>query len=274
MSKGFLIFATGEEYVRQAYLCALSIRQTKNSYPVSIMTPDYIGDKAQAFDEVIDVPWTAYDESRYQVLNRWKTYHASPYTETIVLDADTLVLQNIDDWWKFFSNYDLFFPSKVYTYRDAEIVDNYYRKVFQANKLPNLYSGIHYFKKGDVSHEFFKLIELISNNWEFFYGSFCTEHYPSAPSMDVTIAIATVILELEQKVTNKNTRFLNFVHMKPHLQDWREVRSSWLKHVGVYLTANLDLIIGNHLQHGIFHYVEDAFVTDKMIAAYEKGVLK
>ncbi len=91
--------------------------------------------------------------------------------------------------------------------------------------------------------------------------------------MDVSTAIATKILELDQTVTNKHSNFLNFVHMKPHLQEWQSVRSSWMKHVGVYLTANLDLIIGNHLQHGIFHYVENEFVTDKMIRAYEEAVL-
>ena len=43
MDKGFLIFAQGEEYIKQAYLAALSITATKNSYRTSIVTSDVKG---------------------------------------------------------------------------------------------------------------------------------------------------------------------------------------------------------------------------------------
>ena len=38
MSKGFLIYAKGDEYIKQAYLCTLSIKTSKNSYPVTLVT--------------------------------------------------------------------------------------------------------------------------------------------------------------------------------------------------------------------------------------------
>ena len=147
MSKGFVLYASGEDYIRQAYLCALSIKEKGNSYPITLLTDNDVENKNNIYDKVKTIPWQTQDKSRYQISNRWKTYHATPYDETIVLDVDTLVTQNIDAWWDFFSKYELFFPTKVYTYRHEVATDRSYRKAFDANQLPDIYTGIHYFKK-------------------------------------------------------------------------------------------------------------------------------
>lgn len=275
MSKGFLVYAKGKEYVEQAYLLALSIKATGNSYPVSIVTDDKITKKtAKVFDKIIPVPWNENeDTTRYQTLSRWKLYHVSPYTQTIVLDTDILVLQNIDEWWSFLSKYKLFFVSKAFTYRNEVIDNDYYRKAFTANLLPNIYSGFHYFEKSDYAHSFFKWTEIVNYNWELFYGHFCQEFYPHAPSMDITNAIVSKILDIDQEVINVKINFLHFVHMKPQIQNWLLPLPDWENKVGIYLTKSLDLIIGNFKQHGIFHYASSKFVTNDIIKSYEDCVL-
>ena len=274
MSKGILVFAVGEKYIEQAYLCALSLKAAGNDTPISLFTDKEVENKNNVFDKVIVDEWPVFDSSPYQVLNRWKTYHYTPYVETIVLDADTLVLQDISDWWSFFGKYNLFFPTTVYTYRNVPLTSDYYRKAFYENRLPNIYTGIHYFKKGEQAHLFFKWLETVSNNWELFYGNFCKEHYPKVPSMDLSTAIVTKILELDKDVTNSKISFLKFVHMKLYGQDWQTIRTDrWIDQVGIYLTKDLNLIIGNYLQTGIFHYVENDFVTDEIVQAFEKKVL-
>jgi hypothetical protein len=272
MSKGFLIYAKGSDYLKQAYLCTLSIKASKNSYPVTIVTDDVSRVTTDVYDNVIEVPWKDNDTTRYQTSSRWKNYHATPYDETIVLDSDVLVLQNIDKWWEFLEKYDIFFPSRVYTYRNELVTSDYYRKAFVVNHLPNLYSGFHYFKKSDKSKEFFEWLELISNNWELFYGKMCSEYYPKVPSFDISVAIASKILGVEHVITNKKIDFLRFTHMKPRLQGWNYPKDLWTNQVGVYLRPNLDLIIGNFYQTGIFHYVENEFVTSNMIECYENAL--
>ena len=70
-NRGFLIYASGEEYVKQAYLCALSISASGNSYPVSIVTNDNLPNKyKRVFDKVIDIPWYAETNSRFQTEHR------------------------------------------------------------------------------------------------------------------------------------------------------------------------------------------------------------
>jgi len=157
MSKGFLVYAKGKEYVKQAYLLALSIKATGNSYPISLVTDDKITKKnAKVFDKIIPVPWNDNEDvSRYQTSSRWKLYHVSPYDKTIVLDTDILVLQNIDEWWNFLSKYKLFFVSKVFTYRNEEVSNDFYRKAFTANNLPNIYTGFHYLRSQIMLITFF-----------------------------------------------------------------------------------------------------------------------
>jgi len=269
--KGFIIYAEGEAYVKQAYLCALSLIASKNKYPVSLVTCDTVPEEyKRVFDKIIDIPWYEKSDSRFKTEHRWKIYHATPYYETIVLDADVLVLQNLEYFWNFVSNYDLYYPTRVFTYRQELVTDNYYRKAFVANNLPNVYNTLHYFKKCDKCKEYYTWVELINNNWELFYGHFCKSYFPKTASMDITCAIAAKIMDIDTEITNARQDLPMLVHMKPAIQGWKEGVTRWQNRVGTYLTDDLKLKIGNHLQSTVFHYTEDDFVTDEMIRKYEQ----
>lgn len=269
--KGFVIFAEGEEYVRQAYLAALSIRASDNKFPVSIVTSNTVSEKyGSVFDKIIEIPWYKPASSKLKTENRWKVYHATPYYETIVLDSDVLVLQDLEYFWNFVQNYNLYFPTRVFSYRKELITLDYYRKAFTANNLPNFYNAVHYFKKNDWTKQFFEWVELVNNNWELFYGHFCSEYYPKIPSMDVTTAIVAKILDCDNEISNQKQNSPEIVHMKPHIQGWKNLKTYWQDKVGVYLTPDLQLKIGNHRQDTIFHYTENDFVTDSIIEKYEK----
>ena len=88
-------------------------------------------------------------------------------------------------------------------------------------------------------------------------------------SMDVSAAIVTKLLDCETQITNKKSTYPTFTHMKPHNQGWNTITETWQERVGVYLKPNLELIIGNHKQDGIFHYTENNFVTTKILKLYE-----
>jgi len=271
MTKGFVLFAVGEEYLKQAYLCAMSIRATGNSYPVSVVTCDTVPTKyKRVFDQIIDIPCYKKDDSRFQTAHRWKIYDASPYEHTIVLDTDILVLQNLDTWWNFLETRDVYYLDKAYTYRKQPVTSDYYRKAFTANKLPSIYNGIHFFKKCKTAQEFYKWLEIIATDWKPFYEQHCKEYCPKIPSMDISVSIASKILDCYPSIVNKNAEFPMFIHMKPYAQNWQNPTESWQNKVGVYFTDDLQLKIGNHLQNTVFHYTENSFVTDKILLQYEQ----
>lgn len=269
MSKGFCLLAQNNsttDYVRQAYALALSLHKYNSNQKISLITNDTIPKEWQnVFDQIIPVPWTdSAKTSDWKIENRWKVYHASPYEQTIVLEADMLILSDITHWWKELAKYELFFTSNVQTYRQETVTSRHYRKTFDANNLPNLYSALHYFKKGNTAKEFYTLLEIVVNNWELFYSKYAKERYQKWCSIDLCAAIASKILGNEKQITNADS-YITFTHMKPHTQAWQFVPEKWTNVIGKYYRNDGNLVLGNFAQTGILHYVEDDFLTDKII---------
>ena len=213
MNKGFCILAQNNsdvDYVRQAYALAVSIHKFNKDQKVSLITNDKVSKKYQTvFDKIIKIPWTDQAESsHWKIENRWKVYHASPYEYTIVMDADMLVLHDISFWWKSLIKRDLFFVSDIRNYRNEVVTNRYYRKTFDENNLPDLYSAIYYFKKSEAAYEFFNFLELIVTNWELFYGECAPELYQNRCSIDLCCSIASKILDNEKEVTLDNSVIL------------------------------------------------------------------
>ena len=276
MKNNFTMLAQNSnvDYVQQAYLSAMSIRATNKDAEICLITNDNVSKKyKQVFDDIVDIPWGDHaKDSEWKIENRWKIYHATPYNETIVMDTDMLVLQDISTWFNFLQNYELFFTNKVYTYRNEIVTNNYYRNTFSKNFLPNIYTGLHYFKKSDIAHEYYTWLEMITNNWQKFYRQHAGGRlYQRKCSIDLSGSIAIKIMNVENQTTNNRVKYPSFVHMKPRIQNWENsVVDKWQNRVGTYLGEDLQLKIGNHRQHGVFHYTEDDFVTDRIITIYEK----
>lgn len=277
LTKGYLILAqnnSSDDYVRMAYVLALSIKTSQKSVTsVSLVTDvvDAVPEHYKSvFDHVIEIPW--YDDAlstEWKVENRWKIYHVTPYDETVLLDADMLFLTDISHWWNHLNkNYDLFITSSVLTYRNEIVTNNYYRKVFTENNLPNTYSAFTYFKKSQLAEEFWTLVEIIAKNWQEFYDRYLPNFRPKFLSMDVVFALAAKILDIEDQITTKFD-YPTFVHMKSRVQNWVTVTEDWMDYGGVYLNRQGLLKISNYQQTGIFHYTEKKFLTKHIEYVYE-----
>jgi hypothetical protein len=273
VSKGFLVFAQNTDtvdYVRQAYALALSIKFSQPEInSVSLLTNSVVPEQYQTvFDQIIPIPW--YDEtvsSDLKAEHRWKLYHASPYTETIVLDADMLMLADISSWWEYCSNYDIKFCNKIKNYKNEEILqDTYHRKTFISNELNNPYYALHYFKQSDYAHDFYKLLEFVINNWEYCRGTFAPLDPQQWVSMDLAVALASKIYGIEDDVQSP----LEFVHMKPAIQGWSTTPVSWKNFVNYVLNKKGEFVVGNIKQEKLFHYIDKDSVDDKLINRLEE----
>lgn len=267
--KGYVILAQNNDvtnYVQQAYLLAMSIKRTQKIKNVSLVTNDTVPDEyILAFDKIIPIPFDDHAvNSTWKVENRWKVYHASPYFETIVFDADMIVLDSLESCWKFAKDRELCFTSRVTNYKGQVINDLTYRKMFIDNDLPNLYSGMFYFKKTELVETFFKLLEYITYNWERFFFEVAPKNSQNFFSIDVAASIATKILGIDDIVVHPNSPF-TFIHMKPALQGWMPVPESCYTRVPAMFNSKNEMFIGNYKQRGVFHYVDDQFLTEKMI---------
>lgn len=274
VSKGFVVLAQNNknvDYIKQAYALALSVKSTQASVTnISLVTNNKVPKKYKSvFDKIIPIPWN--DDAKntqWKVENRWKLYHASPYYETIVLDADMLLLEDISLWWDYCSNFDIRFCSKITNYKLENVIDVVHRKTFIANNLSNVYHALHYFKKSDNVAEFYKILEFVVNNWELCYGKFAPDEYQNWLSMDLACAIAIEISGL-QHIVDVNSP-LQFTHMKTPIQGWSINPESWQDMVSYYLTSTGKLVVGNITQGNVFHYVEKNFITDNLLMELEE----
>jgi hypothetical protein len=269
--KGFLVLAQNSEnidYVKQAYALALSLHKTQSSCLISLVTNDPVPDDyKEVFDKIIPIPGDDQaSESVWKVENRWKLYHVTPYDETIVFDSDMLVLRSFDQLWDQLANYDVFFASNVVDFKGNKITDTYNRKMFTENNLPNLYFGLHYFKKNQPALEFYNTLAFVVANWERVYFDIAPKNKQKWVSMDVSAAIAAKILGIEDQIVHPTLDF-NFVHMKSNLQNIDPIPSNWINVLDYYFDESGNLLVSNMLQRGIFHYVTDTFLTDSVITS-------
>ena len=272
MSNGICILAQNNEntnYIRQAYALALSILKFNPNASISLLTTDKVDAKYKnVFDNIIDIPWgDLAQENEWKIDNRWKVYHCTPYRNTLVFDADMIVLENLDYVWD--NRDDLIFTGNVKTFRNQPVTNDYYRKTFTADELPNVYSAMYKFKKCNDTKAFFILLELIMNNYEMFYSKYAPKNLQKWSSVDLSAAIALKILSKDKGAIEKNSIF-NFTHMKSRIQGVEPTSDNWTDFLSI--DVGKDLMINGYKQTGILHYVDNNFLTDDIINWLEEKV--
>ena len=203
--RGYIIPAVGDEYVACAEQLAQSILQFHPTADVTIITREML-------------PYG--DQGGFA--NDWQMFAASPYRQTIKLEADMICASPIDHWWTLFEHRDVVISQGARTFYDGLAESRHYRKIFDANDLPDVYNAITYWRLSSTAKEFFDLVKLIFENW--------TEYkkllkFPDdEATTDVVYAMAAVIMGLE-RVTLPKGLGPTIVHMKRHINpiqtnDW------------------------------------------------------
>jgi hypothetical protein len=273
-SKGFVIFAQENskvDYLRQAYALALSIKNhmlgSKTCLITNINVPEHM---SHVFDYILDIPGEDLaKDTDWKIHNRCKIYDATPFDQSIILDADMLICSDISHWWNFLTNFNLFFTNHVMTYRNELINDLYYRKTFIKNQLPNLYCGMHYYQKCKANKPFVDLLKQIIENYEKTYDKILTFDSQAWCSMDVCVSLAAKMLNITDKITSR-VPYITFTHMKPHIQNWQHPTDHWMKKVNVYFDTQCSIKIDNFMQQGILHYVEPEFLSQGLLENLER----
>jgi hypothetical protein len=273
MNFGYLIFVSQNDtidYDRLAYALALSIKNTqKEGYDkVALVIDDSSRlEKFKSnwvFDEVIEWNQETFWDGR-----SWMD-RLSPWDYTVCLDADMLFFEDYSHWIDYFiENSELYIANNSYTYR-GELVDNdYYRKSFTKNNLPNLYSFYTFFKKeSELVNNFFTLSRYITKHPTEFSNLFLSAYKPKIVGTDEAFALSAKILDISDQISY-NLDFPKVVHLKPEVQNWPWSASTVSDHIGFYLNRSGQLKLGNYKQNNIVHYVEKDKITDEVISILE-----
>lgn len=195
MSKGVVLFANNNstvEYTKMAYYCALQIRKHLN-LPVTLVTnsKDYLleslPDAEELFDQIINV-WDIketgntkryYDGSLYHTVlefrngNRSSIFDISPYEETIVMDTDYIVKNDL--LLQVFKQ-----PEDLLIYKNSFDLSGYrdipdFKRVVDTG-IDFYWATVFYFKKTETTKLFFDLINHIQENWYYYLKLYNINH--------------------------------------------------------------------------------------------------
>lgn len=232
--RGYLIPAFNTDtvdYVACATQLADSIRVWHPDANITILTKDMLpfGDKGG-------------------FANDWQVLRLSPYRQTIKLEADMIVTSPVDHWWTMFEHRDVVISQGCRDFYDQVGQDRRYRKLFDANNLPDVYNAITYWRVSKTAHEFARCVRDIFENWTDFKT--LLKFPEETPSTDVVYAMAANIMGQEQ-VTLPLGYGPTMVHMKPgmiatHTKDWTNEL--------VWEHTNPGLRIQTIAQWGFVHY--------------------
>ena len=274
MTFGYLIVVNDKEdsnYARMAYALALSIKNTQregfdkvalvinNKKKLEGFTSTWV------FDEIIEWDGAEHWDGRSYM------DELTPWDATVCLDADMIFLRDYSHWAEYFiKNSELYIANKSYTYRGDVVIDDYYRKCFTANGLPNLYSFYTFFvKDSDLAKEFFRLQREIIKNPNAFSNNFLTNYKPKIVGTDEAFALSAKILDIVDEIAFP-LDFPRVVHMKGMIQNWPFPSDDCFDHIGFYFNRQGKLKLGNFEQNDIVHYVDKQKITLETINILEE----
>lgn len=232
--RGYLIPAINSgtvDYEACAHRLADSIREWHPSADITILTKDLLPHGDQGGQA-----------------NDWQVFEASPYRQTIKLEADMWCAGPIDHWWTMFEHKDVVISKGARDFYDQASTNRYYRKIFDRNHLPDVYNAITYWRLSRQAQEFFNLVRKIFGNWKQFSDLLVLPD--EAPSTDLVYAIAAQILGPEL-VTLPEGLGPTIVHMKKHINNLRG--EDWTKEL-TWERTRPGLRINTVAQWGMVHY--------------------
>jgi hypothetical protein len=180
--------------------------------------------------------------------NDCQVFRASPYRQTIKLEADMIASGPIDHWWTLFENRDVVISQGARDFYDRPATSRHYRKIFDNNHLPDVYNAITYWRVSSTAKEFFDLVQTIFMNW-LDYKKLLKMPDDDA-STDVVYAMAAAIMGPE-RVTLPAGLGPTIVHMKKHINSIST--DNWTQEL-VWENTHPGLRVNTIAQWGLFHY--------------------
>ena len=221
--RGYVVIAQNTKntnYIDCADALAISIKKHNPNANITLISNNT--SMCDSFDNVVELPYgDLAPNSDWKLFNDWQVYEASPYDETIKIEADIIVNSNLDYLFSALEKKDVCLCTTIRDYK-ADVSDSrFYRKFIDSNKLPDVYNAITCFKKSSFAEQFFKNVRFVFENWEIIREHFiCNVDEPA--TTDWVYAIVSHIMGVEN-VTIPN--LISMVHMKPFIintrsEDW------------------------------------------------------
>lgn len=222
--KGYVVLAQNnshDDYLLCARMLARSIRNTGSTLPICLVSDRYHA--LDEFDHIVTFPFGDQSkDSQWKLHNDWQIFYASPFRQSIKIEADMIIPNNIDHWFDVLANQDLTLTIGARDQLNQLTNERFYRKIFDANDLPDVYNAVTYWRRCEPAKVFFDTVREIFENWTEVMN--LIKYGATQPvNTDLAYAIALKYLGIEKFVSK--TSVPSLIHMKPrilgiHGEDW------------------------------------------------------
>lgn len=261
------------DYLRLAYAQACNLKAIHREWKYAVIldqnTKKEITNSCKdVFDFIIDLPHDENEQqSQWKLANEYQVFNLSPFKETIKVEADLVVTRPIDHWLTAFRFRDVVLSFKCKNYRQEFSTSRTYRHFFDDNDLPDIYSGLMYFRYSVFAQKFFNTAKQILDNWSYLQTHVLKNCRENTPSTDVLYSLTSKILGVEN-CTIPSFEYINFVHMKPSIQGWAD-SGKW-QDMTVVEQDNDMIRIHNLNQYHPIHYHEKDFINLERLNYFER----
>ena len=210
--RGYVWFAFGEKYIKASKTLAASIKKHNKHNKTCIITDNHMLQIPNAVKNV-DHLILFEGNSQGKFDKEWQVFKLSPFTHTIKLEADMVFTQNTDWWWNDLYQWDIVHSYDCRNYKDNIVKNTKYRKLFIENNLPNIYSGLTYFRKSIWAMKYYLLCKRLTEKWPQVRDNCLINCFDEEPTTDVIYALANKMLD-PFEILKVDYEWFKFVHNK------------------------------------------------------------
>lgn len=254
--RGYLIVAVNggkTDYVECARACARSIKLHTPNAKIAVMgASDILEEQDPIFDYKIPLLYPVTGDNFYAA--DWQIAWVTPFRQTIKIEADMIIPHSIEHWWTMLEKRDVVLTLGARDFYGNKTDVRHYRKIFDANELPDVYNAITYWRYSRLSAEFFSLVKSLFENWSDVQSRIRLGQSDPGTT-DLIYAIAAKMIGVEN-VTLPDTSYPTLIHMKGQINNL--ILEDWTKE----LTWELDksnIRVNTINQRYPFHYVIKEF---------------
>ena len=246
--QGYIVVAVNSDdvdYVSCAETLARSLKFWHPDAKICLLTDKPY--ENNLFDYVKMLPFPN-SELDWKLDNDWQVFYATPFHETVKLEADMLVTGPIDHWWTLYRTNDVWISNSIRDHKGQTASTRRYRKIFDQNNLPDVYNAVTYWRFSRQAEQFFNLVKDIFSNWRTVQTQL-KGGQNEIPNTDLAYAIACELLGKEKFLTPGVGP--SMVHMKSavlgtNANDWSQ-ELTWE-------IVDGQVKINGYAQHGLLHY--------------------
>ena len=246
--EGYITIATEKSDIHNSFILANSLRKFDPLRKIALFTDEFLKipkEYKKAFDFILELPYgnTNYKKEDVEAnINCWQLYYCDLFEKILYIDPSSVVTSNIEFLWDCTKKDSIRLVNCINSIKGKDSVYSYKNNIFLENDMDVIFGGMLYFNKERDIENFFKILDVISQNWNPFVSEYIKEHRPKYFDLGVGLSITSKILE--EKFHNNNTWF-SYTNIKG---------VKMTKEPDIWLNEDFSLHINNYCQYGILSH--------------------